>query len=161
MVAVAAVAVPTAVRAAVTGVVTGCEFTPYLPFVLASALLLRWWQAAGVALASVAIMGDLIFGPQSAVLGLPCFASSAAIFLGASAIMIGVAELLRRVVAAIEVREPDGGGIIFSLEKGDVWLSWNGSGAPVRLGSQKNVAERMKSFLADAGDESDLKRRFW
>ena len=36
---IAAVAIPTAVRAALNGVVTGCEFTPYLPFVLVSAIM--------------------------------------------------------------------------------------------------------------------------
>jgi hypothetical protein len=41
-----AVALPTAIRAAIDGVVTGCEFTPYLPFVLFSAILLRWWKVA-------------------------------------------------------------------------------------------------------------------
>jgi len=40
---IAAVAVPTIVRAAIDGVVTGCEFTPYLPFVLITALALGWW----------------------------------------------------------------------------------------------------------------------
>jgi hypothetical protein len=92
---------------------------------------------------------------------MPCFASSAAMFLGASAMMIGVAELFRRWISALQNREPDGGGIIFSLEDGEVWASWNGSGAPVRLGSKKNVSEKMKSFLAHADDPSHLKRRFW
>ena len=99
MLAIAAIAVPTTVRNAVTGTVTGCEFTPYLPFVLTSAILLRWSVAAVVAFGSVAILGGLIFGPQSATLGLPCFASSASMFLGASAIMIRIAELLRRTEA--------------------------------------------------------------
>lgn len=161
MVAIAAIAVPTAVRAAVTGVVTGCEFTPYLPFVLASAILLRWSQAVVVAGGSVAILGGLFFGPRSTALSMPCFASSAAMFLGASAMMIGVAELFRRWISALQNREPDGGGIIFSLEDGEVWASWNGSGAPVRLGSKKNVSEKMKSFLAHADDPSQLRRRFW
>lgn len=121
MVAIAAIAVPTAVRAAVTDVVTGCEFTPYLPFVLASAILLRWSQAVVAALGSVAILGVLFFGHQSTALSMPCFASSAAMFLGASAMMIGVAELFRRWISALQNREPEGGGIIFSrnLRKAD------------------------------------------
>ncbi|HWL75611.1 MAG TPA: hypothetical protein VNQ74_17220, partial [Burkholderiaceae bacterium] len=59
---IGAVAVPTIVRVAVNGVVTGCEFTPYLPFVLLSAIFLGWKQAIAVALASVAVLGGLFFG---------------------------------------------------------------------------------------------------
>jgi len=55
----AAVWLPTVVRAAVNGVVTGCEFTPYIPFVLICAILFRWWQAAIVALVN-AVTGTLI-----------------------------------------------------------------------------------------------------
>src|SRR4051812_46429930 len=59
----AAIGVPTLVRAAVAGEVTGCEFTPYLPFVLASAILVRWWHAAIVALSAVGILGGFFGGP--------------------------------------------------------------------------------------------------
>src|SRR4029453_19506730 len=65
--------VPTIVRADVDDVVTGCEFTPYLPFVLLAPLLLRWWNAAAVALASVAILGTLFIGPPNHLLASPCF----------------------------------------------------------------------------------------
>ena len=64
--AMVAVALPTLVRAAVDGVVTGCEFTPYLPFVLVCAILLRWWQAGAVALVSVGIIGGLFGGSHAA-----------------------------------------------------------------------------------------------
>ena len=84
---IAAVAIPTIIRAAVSGVVTGCEFTPYLPFVFLSAILLRWWKAAAVALASVAILGGLFAGPHQAA---ACFIPSAGIFLASSAAMIGM-----------------------------------------------------------------------
>ena len=40
------------------------------------------------------------------------------------------------------------GGIVFSLEKGEVWASWYGHGAPVHLGSQRKVSEMMEDFLA-------------
>ena len=36
-----AIWIPTVLRMAVDGVVTGCEFTPYLPFVLICAVALR------------------------------------------------------------------------------------------------------------------------
>ena len=58
-----AVGLPTLVRAAANGAVTGCEFTPYLPFVFICAVMLRWWQAAAVALGSVAILGGLMGHP--------------------------------------------------------------------------------------------------
>ena len=82
---IAAVAVPTIVRAAVNGVVTGCEFTPYLPFVLIIALAMGWWQAGAVALASVAILGGVLFGPMQQHFASPCFLSGASIFLASSA----------------------------------------------------------------------------
>ena len=143
--AFAVVALPTVIRAAVSGVVTGCEFTPYLPFVLVSALLLRWWLAGGVALSAVAIMGGIFEGWKS--LHLPCFFSAAAMFLTASAAMITIAVFARRLL--ISLLKPDtAGGLIFSLEKGEVWASWYGHEVPVRLGTQRKVAEMMEDFLA-------------
>ena len=62
-----AVGIPTSLRAAVDGVVTGCEFTPYLPFVLASAILLGWRLSVLVTLVSVALMGGLIITPANGV----------------------------------------------------------------------------------------------
>ena len=90
----AAVGVPTMVRAAIDGVVTGCEFTPYLPFVLITALALGWWQAGAVALASAAILGGVLSGPAEQYFTSSCFISGAAIFLASSAMMIGVVVLL-------------------------------------------------------------------
>ncbi len=142
--------VPTIVRADVDDVVTGCEFTPYLPFVLLAALLLRWWNAAAVALASVAILGTLFIGPPNQLLASSCFLSSAGIFLAASAAMIGSVMLFRSVVAAVHRRGADesAGGIVFSLERGEVWASWYGQGPPVLLGSQEKVSGMMEDFLA-------------
>ena len=156
---IAALAIPTLVRAAVSGVVTGCEFTPYLPFVLVCAVLLRWWQATIVALAAVAIMGGMFGGSSSSEL--PCFISAASIFLASSAMMIGVAVVLRRVISAVRGPGADesGGGIVFSLEKGDVWASWYGQGTPIRLGSQRKVSEMMKDFLAQVEIAKRLKRK--
>jgi len=64
--------------------------------------------------------------------------------------MIGAAILIRRVIMAIRVRGSDesAGGIVFSLEKGEVWASWYGQGAPIRLGTQRKVSEMMEDFLA-------------
>jgi len=148
--AIVAVGLPTAVRAAVNGVVTGCEFAPYLPFVLLCAILLRWWQAGAVALSSVAILGGLFGGPPSH--DLSCFLSAAGMFLGASAMMIFIAVLVRHAITTIQNRVTDkpSGGIVFSLEKGEVWASWYGDGRPVRLGPQTMVSHMMEDFLAQS-----------
>jgi len=152
-----AVGFPTIVRAAVNGVVTGCEFTPYLPFVLLAAILLRWWQASAVAIVSVAILGGLFTRSLADVITLPCFISGAGMFLASSALIIGVIVLVRRMITALQNRGADEslGGIVFSLEEGTVWASWYGQGTPVRLGSQRRVSEMMKDFLA----QEELARR--
>jgi len=136
------------VRAAVDGVVTGCEFTPYLPFVLITALALGWWQAGAVALASAAILGGLFFGPAHQHFASSCFISGAAIFLASSAMMIGVVVLLRRTIAAIQNRGASDGGVVFSLQGDQVWASWYDQGPPVRLGTEGNVSAMMADFLA-------------
>lgn len=145
---IAAVGVPTIVRAAIDGVVTGCEFTPYLPFVLITALSLGWWQAGAVALASVAILGGVFFGPTNAHFTSPCFLSSAGIFLASSAAMIGFVMLVRRTITAIQNRGASDGGVVFSLQGDQVWASWYDQGPPVRLGSEGNVSAMMQDFLA-------------
>ena len=145
---VVAVAIPTMVRAAVDGVVTGCEFTPYLPFVLIAALALGWWQAGVVALASAAILGGVLFGPAHQHFASSCFLSGAAIFLASSAMMIGVVVLLRRTIGAIQNRGASDGGIVFSLKGDQVWASWYDQGPPVRLGTEENVSAMMTDFLA-------------
>jgi hypothetical protein len=144
-----AVGFPTAIRATLEGVVTGCEFTPYLPFVLISAILLPWWQAGVVALVSVAILGGMFQGAALHVM--PCFLSAAGMFLGASGLMIAFVIALRRALALTLSRDADepAGGIRFSVDKGEVWASWNGQTRPVRLGSQRNVSATMKNFLAE------------
>jgi hypothetical protein len=146
---IGAVAVPSIVRVAVNGVVTGCEFTPYLPFVLISAIFLGWKQAVAVALASVAVLGGVFFGSPHALYAAPCFQTSAGIFLMSSALMLAIVAFVRGVVASL-LGDPDArsGGAIFSLEQGEVWLSRHGQGPPVCLGSQGRVSEMMKDFLA-------------
>jgi hypothetical protein len=152
---IVAVTAPTLVRLAVDGAITGCEFTPYLPFVLISAVLLRWWQAAAVSLLSIAIMGGVFQGVHH--FETPCFASAAGMFAASSAAMIGLAVLVRQIVVALQKRGADEtlGGIVFSLEKGQVWASWYGQGAPILLGSQRKVSEMMQDFLA----QEELARR--
>ena len=71
-------------------------------------------------------------------------------FLVASSVTIGVAVIVRYVITAMQKRGADEslGGVVFSLEKGEVWASWYGQGPPVLLGSQRKVAEMMEDFLA-------------
>jgi len=145
-----AVAIPTAIRFAVDGVVSGIPVTGYVPFVLISAVLLGWLNASMVAVAS-ALIGDALFvGPANELLEGPSDVFTVGLFLIVSGVLIGFVELVRRIVAEddhIEVdREPS--GIIFSLEKGQAWASWRGQGEPVRLGPQAEVAEMMEDFLA-------------
>jgi len=146
---IGAVAIPTLIRFSANGVVTGCEFTPYLPFVLLSAILLRWWQAGGVALASAAVFSGLFVGPPKELLDQACVLSSVGIFLAASAMIIGIVVVLKRTIAGT-FSHPDeaSGGVVFSLEEGQVWASWYGKGPPVCLGSQSKVGEMMQDFLA-------------
>ena len=145
---IGAVAIPTLVRAGLQGHVTGCEFTPYVPFVLVSAFLLRWWQAALIALASIAVMGGLfdgsLFHPMS------CFFASAGTFAVTSAIMIGIAAIGRRLITPFPDWAADRSRdrIVFSLDKGHVWANWHGSGPPVRLGTREQVSYMMEDFLA-------------
>jgi|SRR6478672_6344278 hypothetical protein len=142
-----ALCLPTLVRLAVSGVVTGCEFTPYLPFVLLSAILLPWWVAGAVALGAVAVLGGMLGGAPT--YGLSCFVDAATIFLASSAVMIGVAIAVRSTVAGLRRRGPDrsADGVVFSLEKGEVWASWYGEHSPMRLGPRRRVSEMMEDFL--------------
>lgn len=148
--AIAALITATAIRAAVDGAVTGCEFTPYLPFVLLSAIWLRWWQAALIALVSVPVLGMLFIATPDHLLHSHCFLSSSAIFLAASAAMIGFVMLCRGLFVALHRPGADEsqGGVVFSLEDGEVWASWYGRGRPVLLGSEDKVSLMMHDFLA-------------
>nr|ABN71544.1 hypothetical protein [uncultured bacterium] len=152
------VAVPTGVRAAINGAVTGCEFTPYLPFVLLAAILLPWWQAGIVALASVAILGGLFSGPGHQLMA-ECFLTGAGVFLASSTLLVGVVVLIRQVFSATHLRGCDetAGGVVFSLEKNEVWASWYDQGPPVRLGSKQKVEAMMEDFLAQVEVAKRLK----
>lgn len=146
----AALLFATLIRQAIDDVVSGCEYTPYLPFVLVSAFLLRWWQAAIVAVGSAAVLGLMFMGPPAELVASHCFISSSQIFLAASAGMILLAGIIRRSLRSAHVPGADesAGGIVFSLEDGEVWASWYGQGHPVLLGSEPKVAEMMEDFLA-------------
>ena len=145
-----AVGIPTSIRAAVSGVVTGCEFTPYLPFVLLAAIFLGSGPSALVALAAVAILGGLFAAPPHEHMTQACFLSGAGLFLASSAMIIGTVLAVRHFLSSTRRGGQDEAaeGVIFSLERGEVWASWHGSGPPVRLGSKRRVGEMMEDYLA-------------
>jgi hypothetical protein len=103
-----------------------------------------------VALASVAILGVVFMGRPSDFLASSCFQSSSGIFLASSAAMIATVVLIRRLFLSLQRRGADeaAGGIVFSLEKGQVWASWYGQWPPVLLGSDRKVAAMMQDYLA-------------
>jgi hypothetical protein len=94
------------------------------------------------------MLGGLFFGPANEHITSACFLSGASIFLASSAMMIGVVVLVRRVIAALQHRGASGGGVVFSLQGEQVWASWYDKGPPVRLGTEGDVSEMMKDFLA-------------
>ena len=146
---IAAVAIPTLIRFAANGVVSGCEYTPYLPFVLLSAIILRWWQAATVALAQAAVFSGVILSSPRLFLDDACAQSSVGMFLAASATMIVIVIAIKHVIAGnLSHSDESAGGVVFSMEEGQVWASWYGQGPPVCLGSQEKVGEMMGDFLA-------------
>lgn len=154
---IGAVAIPTLVRFSVNGVVSGCEYTPYLPFVLLAAILLRWWQAAVVTVACAAIFSGVILGSPTNFLEDACTRSSVAMFLAGSAMIISIVVATRRLAARMFSHSDEAsGGVIFSMEDGHVWASWYGQGPPVCLGSQQRVGEMMEDFLA----QEELAKRF-
>ncbi len=139
-----AIIVPTLIRASVDGVVSGTAFSPYIPFVLVSALFLRWPYAVGVALASSVVADMMFVEPRYVFIAGATDVFGMSIFLAASAIAIC---LVRACKSYIRGPRPIGEGIIFSLDQGHAWASWYGTGSRVRLGSKDEVAEMMKDFL--------------
>ena len=146
-----AVIVPTAVRMSVDGLVTGFAVTPYVPFMLLSAILLVWNQAAVVALTSAIIADALFIGPRGQLLEGPSDLIVVGIFAVAASMVIGFVQIVRNVISDMRMRAKPGnssGGIVFSLEKGEAWASWYGANTPICLGPEGEVAEMMKDFLA-------------
>lgn len=154
---IGAVSIPTLIRFAVNGVVSGCEYTPYLPFVLLSAILLRWWQAALVTLASAAVYSGVFLGSPMELLQDACTTYSVGMFFAASTMIISIVVAIRRLTARMFSHADEAkGGVIFSMEDGHVWASWYGQGPPVCLGSQQKVGRMMEDFLA----QEELAKRF-
>lgn len=146
----ALITIPTLIRAAVDGIVTGCEFSVYLPFVLVAAVLMEWRYAAAVALASVGL-ADYVFMQHVAFFSGPCDVYVVGVFLTASAFIIGLVQIIRASFAGIittDRSEFASGQVVFSLENNRAWAGWHGHRTMVQLGSKDEVAEMMEDFLA-------------
>ena len=146
-----AVALPTVVRLAVDDHVTGVAFSPYIPFVLLTALMLGWRLAASVAIASVATADLMFIEPRFVPIAGPTDLFGMAIFLLTATMIIFLVEAARSALAGRPRPVPcgtDETGLIFSLEKGQALLSWSGSQHPLRLGPESEVSEMMNDFLA-------------
>ena len=149
--AILAIAAPTIFRFAMHNIVTGIVVSPYIPFVLLSAVFLGCRYAAFVALVGAAIADAVFIGPPNQFLEGPSDIVALGLFLTVSAMIIFLVHAVRNLMAR---RPPLGhsphspAGLVFSLERGEAWASWYGSGAPIRLGPQEEVAAMMEDFLA-------------
>ena len=91
-----AVALPTMVRASIDNVVSGTTFVAYYPFVLVSALLLGWRNAVWVTMASAVVANFLFMGPRYSFFHGITDTFGAILFIISSALIIAVADTLRR-----------------------------------------------------------------
>jgi hypothetical protein len=149
---IAAVAVPTLIRLTVDGIVSGCELTIYLPFVLICAIFMGWKHAAAATLSSAVVAELLLMGPHHNFIMGPCDGYSVGVLFLGSAVLIGVVHAFRSVIAGcfepLSSSHYSNGGIVFSLHEGKAWASWYGQKWPVQLGPESEVAEMMEDFLA-------------
>jgi len=148
--AILAVAIPAALRESLRGIVSGCETTAFIPFVLFSAIFLGWRHATLVALAAAWSADFLFMGHNHRLLDGACDIFGDGAFLLSSALIIGLVEGIRGQISELPASgtERKSGGIVFSLRDGEAWASWYGGGSPVRLGREEDVAEMMEDFLA-------------
>jgi hypothetical protein len=143
---VAALLIPTLISASVHGLVEGCGFLTYLPFVLLAALLLNWQVAAGVAAFS-ASLGDFLFmGPMFELAETPSDLFGISVFAVSSVLAIGLAHAFRR--ALTDPINEASEGIVFSQEGGQVYASWYGGRSFVPIGPEGEVSRMMEDFLA-------------
>lgn len=98
-----AVIVPTAIRAAIDGVVSGTTFGAYYPFVLVAAMFLGWQLAVVVSLLSACVANFLFMHPRYEFFAGWSDTSGAVSFLFSSFLLILVAATLRRSVEELEV----------------------------------------------------------
>lgn len=143
------VVIPTVIRAAVDGFVTGCEFSVYQPFVFVAAIFMQWRYAAVVALSSVGL-ADYLFMTHASFFSGPCDVYVVGVFLVIAALIIGLVQLVRAKFAGIistDRSEFASGQVVFSLENNQAWAGWHGRKTMVQLGTKDDVAEMMEDFL--------------
>ena len=149
--AIILLAVPTLLRAAVGSTVSEAGFVTYTPFVLLSALLLRWPHAVLVA-AAAAMLGDYMFvGPPHRLMDTADDLFGGTVFLLSSALIIGLGHAMKCIVSDrlwLYGAEDLPNGVVFSLREGQAHVSWYGERSFVHLGPEEEVAELMKDFLA-------------
>jgi hypothetical protein len=144
---VAAVAFPTLYRMSLDGIVMGIGYCPYLPFVLLSAVLLGWWRAALIALVSVGVVDALFVGTRFQLVEGPTDMLGDLGYLFVSVLIIALVQAIRTAFDDL-VGPTATDGVFFSLDGGQAWASWPTAGFHLRLGSQDDVTEMMRDFIA-------------
>jgi two-component sensor histidine kinase len=97
-----ALAAPTFVRWVLDPFVTGITYITYYPFVLLVAMTLGWRYAMGVVLLAAAMADFLFVDPRYTISSEASDWVSGLIFVSSSALMIAVAETLRRTLRELE-----------------------------------------------------------
>lgn len=155
----AAIIVPTFIRALALGSGAGTVFTLYIPFVLLAAALLRARHALIVALGSAAVGNFLFMGDWARFAGVPGDLIGVAAFLLSSALIIGFVRAARKLVEGPHEAGEEAQGVVFSSEGGQAWASWYSARPSVRLGPKTEVAVMMEDFLAQMEVGERLARR--
>jgi K+-sensing histidine kinase KdpD len=146
---IAAVAVPTLLRAAVHDLVTSGVFLTYVPFELLAALLLSPRHAAVVALASATVADFFFMHPYYALAADPNDLFNIGVFLITSALIIVSVRTVRSFIEnCLTPDASDERRIIFSEKMGEAWAHWDTERPPVKLGPHKEVAEMMEDYIA-------------
>lgn len=159
---IAAIAIPTMIRLAMSHGVDDEACTIFSPFVLAVSILCGGRYALAVALGSALACNTILMGTpysfhveRSEIEGLSTF-------LGYSLFVILIVHLFR-LTAARSLRQAGAGqresGVVFSLDRGQAWASWYGIDAPVRLGAAEEVVPMMEDFIAQVNVAKRLRDR--
>jgi hypothetical protein len=131
----------------------------FCPFVLAAAILCGWRYAIATAFGS-AIARNWLTGGAYIIHFAESDIAAFSTFVGYSAFVIVIVQLFR-LTAARSLRQAGAqeraSGIVFSLDDGEIWASWYGIDAPVRLGPQDEVVQMMEDCIAQVELGEQLK----
>ena len=151
VIAIAGIFIPTIIRLGMTPGIDDQACTIFCPFVLIVSLLGGWRYALATAVGSAIACNTLLMGTPYAFHFTRAEFERISIFLGYSVFLITVVYFFRKTAARslrqAGAREQEG-GVVFSLDSGQVWASWYGVDAPVRLGPPKDVVFMMEDFIA-------------